>query len=175
MKKMLTSRKKGFTMVEIIIVLVILAILIGASVPALLQYVDQARAKALLPNARAGMQSAQATVSELVGNGSYTMSNTDITKCVSEYNPVVSSTTIFTSKALLTDPKFTSLLDAKEQAYFIGVKVTGEGKVVGVIYDTGTWRIRIEDGVTDTEKNTGTAFKTFANGTTSPSCPTAAP
>lgn len=51
--------KKGFTMIEIIIVLVILAILIGAAAPSFIGFVNEARAKTQMQNARLGYQAAQ--------------------------------------------------------------------------------------------------------------------
>ena len=45
--------KKGFTLVEIIVVLVILAILAAASIPTMLGFVEDARAKSLITEARA--------------------------------------------------------------------------------------------------------------------------
>ena len=51
---------KGFTLVELIIVLVILAILAAILVPTLLGYIDEAKAKKYLPNAKSCLEAAQA-------------------------------------------------------------------------------------------------------------------
>ena len=58
MKKKMNN--KGFTLVELIVVLVILAILAAILVPALLGYIDSARNKQTLLNARSAMTAAQA-------------------------------------------------------------------------------------------------------------------
>ena len=63
MKKTLKS-KKGFTMVEIIIVLVIIAILIGAAVPAMIGFVNEARGKAEATIARSCWTAVQSVLSE---------------------------------------------------------------------------------------------------------------
>lgn len=65
MKKMLKS-KKGFTMVEIIIVLVIIAILIGASVPAMIGFVNEARGKGMAAEATSVRTALQSAVSEYI-------------------------------------------------------------------------------------------------------------
>ena len=56
---------KGFTLVEMIVVLVILAILAAILVPALLGYIDDARKKQSLLNAKNAMTAAQAELTKL--------------------------------------------------------------------------------------------------------------
>ena len=58
------SKNKGFTLVELIVVLVILAILAAILVPVLLGYIDEAKTKRYLPNAKACMDAAQAAFVE---------------------------------------------------------------------------------------------------------------
>ena len=58
---------RGFTLVELIVVLVILAILAAILVPALLGYIDSARDKQYMLNARNCMTAAQAELIELYG------------------------------------------------------------------------------------------------------------
>jgi prepilin-type N-terminal cleavage/methylation domain-containing protein len=67
------KKNKGFTLVELIVVLVILAILAAILVPALLGYIDKAKSKQLVLNARSCMVAAQAEMSEL-----YALGKTDI-------------------------------------------------------------------------------------------------
>ena len=57
-------KNHGFTLVELIVVLVILAILAAILVPALLGYIDKAREKQELLNAKACMTAIQAGLSE---------------------------------------------------------------------------------------------------------------
>ena len=61
---------KGFTLVELIIVLVILAILAAILTPTLLGYIDEAKTKRYLPNAQACMDAARAAfVEQYAKNG----------------------------------------------------------------------------------------------------------
>lgn len=66
-KQEVMKGNKGFTLVELIVVLVILAILAAILVPALLGYIDSARNKQTLLNARSAMTAAQAELSAVYG------------------------------------------------------------------------------------------------------------
>ena len=59
------NNNKGFTLVELIVVLVILAILAAILVPALLGYIDRAREKQYVLNAKSALTATQAELSSL--------------------------------------------------------------------------------------------------------------
>ena len=61
------NNNKGFTLVELIVVLVILAILAAILVPALLGYIDRAREKQYVLNAKSALTATQAELSSLYG------------------------------------------------------------------------------------------------------------
>ena len=61
------ANRKGFTLVELIVVLVILAILAAILVPALLGYIDRAREKQDVLNAKACLEAAQVEFVEAYG------------------------------------------------------------------------------------------------------------
>ncbi len=70
LKKLLKQRnKKGFTLIELIVVLVIMAILVAAAAPAMMGYVENARKGAYLANCRAVYVAAQAGITEAMANG----------------------------------------------------------------------------------------------------------
>ena len=61
------NNNKGFTLVELIVVLVILAILAAILVPALLGYIDRAREKQYVLNAKSALTASQAELSSVYG------------------------------------------------------------------------------------------------------------
>lgn len=62
--KNLRRNKKGFTLVEVIVVLVILAILIAIAVPSVMKYIDDANDAKYLAEARAVYVAAEAEVTK---------------------------------------------------------------------------------------------------------------
>lgn len=64
--KRLGKNKKGFTLVEIIVVLVILAVLAAFTIPTMLGFVEEAKGKALIAEAREIYVAAQATATEYI-------------------------------------------------------------------------------------------------------------
>ncbi len=72
--KKIRREHKGFTLVELIVVLVILAILAAILVPALLGWIDEARKKQDIVNAKALMTAIQAQMTEEYGKGAKSFS-----------------------------------------------------------------------------------------------------
>lgn len=71
MKKQVNQR--GFTLVEIIVVLVILAIIAAFTIPAMLGYIQDANKKKDLAEARTVMIALQSTISEVLGTENGTL------------------------------------------------------------------------------------------------------
>ena len=65
------SKKGGFTLVELIVVLVILAILAALLIPALTGYIDKAKEKSVVAEARMILQAVQTEVSEIYGTSDW--------------------------------------------------------------------------------------------------------
>ena len=64
MKKMKENKGKGFTLVELIVVLAILAILAALLIPALTGYIDRAKEKDIIAETRQTVMAAQTLVDE---------------------------------------------------------------------------------------------------------------
>lgn len=69
MKKNLRKNKKGFTLVEIIVVLLIIGILLAITIPSIMGYVGKAQDAAIEAKARAGYVAAQSLVAQDVAKG----------------------------------------------------------------------------------------------------------
>jgi type IV pilus assembly protein PilA len=64
MNSLRKNRKKGFTLVEIIVVLVIIAILMAALAPVMIGWIREARDSSLISEGRIGLTSIQALVAD---------------------------------------------------------------------------------------------------------------
>lgn len=99
------NNNKGFTLVELIVVLVILAILAAILVPALLGYIDRAREKQYVLNAKSYLTAAQAEMSSLYGeNKSPALVATDRQTTIQDTADVPEATLVAVgTKAKLSD------------------------------------------------------------------------
>jgi len=157
MKKAMNN-KKGFTLVEIIVVLVILAILAAVAIPSMVSFVNDARGKAYVAEARVGLAAAQAVVTELVASGSATSINATGGITGGAYN----------EGNVITHPTFVSMTADVENANpepgepgagsngFSSVTVDeSNNRVTGITYNAKSGHIiTIADGTTTVSKKT---------------------
>ena len=117
------GRNAGFTLVELIVVLVILAILAAILVPALLGWIDRAREKQELLNAKNCLTAIQVELTENYAKkagslkpGDYIIDETDIKKAIEGKNGDVNATpenpNTFSKRVLKT-------IDAKKEPYCV--------------------------------------------------------
>ena len=76
--QMRAKDKKGFTLVEVIVVLVILAILMAIAIPALTGYIDKANERAVMAEAANVRTALQAIASDAYGSGTKVHGTVDI-------------------------------------------------------------------------------------------------
>lgn len=129
MKKLGKSTKKGFTLVELIVVLVILAVLAAMLVPALVGYIDRARAEKEYQTAATVYGAAQAVITEKYAKDT-TLAAGTLTKAAKD-DPVIALAGVDTNA--ITSFQFNYGSD-----YIIGSATTAEGATAATkITETG--------------------------------------
>ena len=137
------KNKKGFTLVEVIVVLVIIAILAALLIPALTGYIDKANEEAAIAECRSAVMAAQTLLSE-----KYAASAAGAT--------IVFAATADANNPTILFSEVTTLAELNE-ANIIGVTVstpdsstlTGGGTVTGLVYDNGKYRVTYTKNKTD--------------------------
>lgn len=86
MIKKMRKNKKGFTLIEIIVVLVIMGILLAIAVPAILGYVGKANDAKYLAQARGGYLAGQTIVAQRASDGTLDKANAETEITFSELN-----------------------------------------------------------------------------------------
>ncbi|CAK7013796.1 MAG: hypothetical protein EUB_01827 [Eubacterium sp.] len=165
----LKKNQKGFTLVELIVVLVILAILAAFTIPAMLGFVNDARAKAYVSEARELKLAYQSAVTEVITKNDN--ANTEGTAGTGGgtnsggVNGLYSNSTATTGDALANKVQkqaFTLLIGdiVKEESngtlsvgngstFYVKVE---DGKVTKIDYHRGDYTVTLTENSTDTKK-----------------------
>lgn len=132
------KNNKGFTLVELIVVLVILAILAAILVPALLGYIDRAREKQYVLNAKSALTAAQAELSSLYGANK---SATDVNSVVAVKQRISQTADVPGTKFAIS-PKAPDdgkgAVASNHGAYTVGQAYYVE-EGVGLLFDGSSW------------------------------------
>lgn len=106
MRKDLKKNKKGFTLVEIIVVLLIIGILLAITIPSIMGYVGKAKDAQIQADARTGFVGAQTITAREVATDSDATADTIKAKITKEnVNSEAGTTIIKTIKCSLTADK----------------------------------------------------------------------
>ena len=135
MKKVIKSSKKGFTLVELIVVLVILAILAAMLVPALTGYIKRARQEKDYQMAATVLTAVQSAATWQYAKGKPSTGTLTITGTTSAGNGTNVMSLIGDASGLVSDVSFTSDTN--------GIITGGSVKINGYTYTwnptTATW------------------------------------
>ncbi len=138
------KKNKGFTLVEVIVILVILAILAAVLIPSLTTYIDKAREKTIAANARGAYVATQALLSEKYGTSATFVASGS----VGTDGTVTKGTLVIDDDDILelaqldgfdTDPTIAYAYD--DAATITGFNYTQDKKIAIWDSSTGAWNI----------------------------------
>jgi type IV pilus assembly protein PilA len=135
LKKQL-GKKKGFTLVEVIVVLVILAILAAIAIPALTGYIDKARNRGVISEARTVAVALQTILSDAYG------AHEDVPATPFSGASIMTSGGVATSVAVMVSNLVGKVYTTGS---IISVNVAGHA-LSNFIYTDGTRYVRVSDG-----------------------------
>jgi len=129
------NNNKGFTLVELIVVLVILAILAAILVPALLGYIDRAREKQYVLNAKSALTAAQTELSSLYGENK---SASDITSRASTVKNTADVPGTYFGISTKGGDAASGAVSTNHEAYTVGTAYYTENTIT-MYYDGSSW------------------------------------
>ena len=146
--------KKGFTLVELIVVWVILAILAALLVPALTGYIDKAKEKKVIAETRMVVMAVQTVASEAYGQLG---AGKDFDPEDWTFHIALGSTPAGDGKYIQEIKKLAEVFDSNPKAIFYAT-ATKQGKVLTLSYNNGvytcTYNANEQSYTTEKDKNT---------------------
>ena len=115
------KKVKGFTLVELIVVMLILAILAGMFIPSLVGYIDKANESELQIETRQLYQAAQVVATENYKKGGFSCTDLDLSSAAGSSDKKIK--------------EFAKLAEINEG--YVTVECDGNGKVTKITYENG--------------------------------------
>ena len=140
------SKRKGFTLVEVIIVLVILAILAAILIPSLTGYIDKANEKTSVANCRSFVMAAQTILSETYGE--------DSSKLKSISSSTAPGKTVDASSYDLIQKMF-KLSELDQSKFKADIEASANGKISKVEFDDGKYKVTFDNSKYVAKTSTG--------------------
>ena len=133
----LKKDKKGFTLVEMIVVIVIIGILLAILVPGMFKYIDKAKDKQILVNARTAQLNLETAVRELYGKNGVTLPS--VADAVKKF------TYSGTSNKITADTATVTVLPIPVAgATVTGIVMDNEGKITEMTYTEGKKQVTFD-------------------------------
>lgn len=130
----LKKDKKGFTLIEMIVVIVIIGILLAILIPGIVRYIDKAKEKQVMVNARSAYLDIQSIALEEYGKQGATIQTVESLVVKKWTGGAVTDVDKLTLEGLPTDASVT------------GIVLSQEARVMSMIYSEGSKTITMKDG-----------------------------